>query len=61
MKEFELQRVYEYPINPWGSKNSTDKGFISIAKGNQGGTHCCCFRIKYKKANYFLLVWSNTR
>ena len=37
--EFELQRVYNYPINPTDSKIFSNKGFINIDNGSMGGSH----------------------
>ena len=46
MNESELQRVYSYPIYPRDSKLSSDRGFVNIDNGSQGGTHWTCFRVK---------------
>ena len=43
MNESELQRVYNYPIYPRGSKILSDKGFVNIDNGSQRGTHWCVF------------------
>ena len=53
MNESELQRVYKYPIYPRGSKIYSDKGFINIDNGSQGGTHWECFYIKGNRSYYF--------
>ena len=53
MKEFDLQRAYKYPKYPRDSKIYSDKGFINIDKGSQGGTHWTCFYIKGNKSHYF--------
>ena len=38
MNEFELQRVYNYPIYSRDSKNFSDKGFVTVDKGSMGGS-----------------------
>ena len=53
LNESELQRVYNYPIYPRDSKIFSDKGFINIDNGSQGGTHWTCFIVKDNKSFYF--------
>ena len=53
MNETELQRVYNYPIYPRDCKIYSDKGFVNIDNGSQGGTHWTCFYIKDNKSFYF--------
>ena len=53
MIESEIQRVYNYPIYPRDSKIYSDKGFVNIDNGSQGGTHWTCFYIKGNKSYYF--------
>ena len=53
MNESELQRVYKYPINPRESKLYSERGFVNIDNGSQGGTHWTCFIGKDKKSYYF--------
>ena len=53
MNESELQRVYNYPIYPRDSKIYSDKGFVNIDNGAQGGTHWTCFIVKDNKSYYF--------
>ena len=53
MNESELQKIYNYPIYPRGSKIYSDKGFVNIDDGSQGGTHWTCFIVKGNKSNYF--------
>ena len=53
MNESELQRVYNYKIYPRDSKILSDKGFVNIDDGSQGGTHWTCFYIKDNKSYYF--------
>ena len=53
MNEFEIQRVYTYPIYPRDSKLYSDKGFVNIDNGSMGGTHWTCFIVKDNKSFYF--------
>ena len=53
MNESELQRVYNYPIYPRDSNIYSNKGFVNIDDGSQGGTHWTCFIIKNNKSYYF--------
>ena len=53
MNESELQRVYKYRIYPRDSKIHSDKGFVNIDNGSQGGTHWTCFIVKDNKLFYF--------
>ena len=53
MNESELQRVYNYPIYPRDSKIYSDRGFVNIDNGSQGGTHWTCFIVKDNKSYYF--------
>ena len=53
MTESELQRVYNYEINPRDSKIYSDKGFVNIDDDSQNGTHWTCFIIKDNKSYYF--------
>ena len=53
MNESELQKIYNYPIYPRDSKNYSDRGFVNIDNGSQGGTHWTCFIVKDKKSFYF--------
>ena len=39
MNESELQKVYNYPIYPRDSKIYSDRGFVILDNGSQGGTH----------------------
>ena len=47
-----------YPIYPIASKIFSDKGFVNIDNGSQGGTHWTCFIIKDNKSYYFEFLWS---
>ena len=53
MNESQLQRIYNYPMYPRDSKIHSDKGFVNIDNGYQGGTHWVCFIVKDKKSYYF--------
>ena len=53
MNESELQRIYKHPIYPRDSKIYSDKSFVNIDNGSQGGTHWTCFYIKDNKPYYF--------
>ena len=53
MSESDLQKIYNYKIYPRDSKITTNKGFVNIDNGSQGGTHWTCFYIKNKKSYYF--------
>ena len=52
MNESELQRIYIYRIYPRDSKIYSDKAFIYIDDGLQGGTHSTCFILKDKSYYY---------
>ena len=51
--ESDLQKIYNYPIKTRDSKIHSDKGFVNIDNGFQGGTHWCCFILKDNKSYYF--------
>ena len=51
--ESQLQRVYNYPIYPRDSKIYSDKGFVNIDNGSQGGTHWTRFIVKDNKSYFF--------
>ena len=53
MNESQLQKVYNYPIYPRGSKKFSDKGFVNIDNGSQGGTDWTCFIVKDNKSYHF--------
>ena len=53
MNESHLQRVYNYPICPRDSKKYSDKRFVNIDNGSQGGTQWTCFIVKDNKSYYF--------
>ena len=49
MNESGLQRVFKYKIHPRDSIITTNKGFVNIDNGSQGGTHWCAFYVKNNK------------
>ena len=53
MNEPELQRIYNYSIYPRDSKIYSDKRFVNIDDGSQGGSHWSCFYVKHNKSYYF--------
>ena len=53
MNQFEIQRVYFYPIYPRDSKINSDKGLVNIDNGDQMGTHWTCFIINDNKTYNF--------
>ena len=52
MNESDLQRVYNYDIYPRDSKIHSDKRFVDIEDGSQGGTHWTAFEINGNKSFY---------
>ena len=52
MNESELRRVYNYPTYPRTSKICSNRGFVNIDNGSQGGTHWTCFVVKDTKSYY---------
>ena len=53
MNESQLQKKFNFPVYPRYSKIYSDKGFINIDIGSQGGTHWTCFIVKDNKSFYF--------
>ena len=53
MNESQLKRVYKYNMYPRDSKKHSDRGFVIIDNGSQGGTHWTCFIVKDNKSFYF--------
>ena len=53
MNESELQRIYDYPIYPRVSNIYSDRGFVKLDDGFQGGSRWTCFYIKDNKSYYF--------
>ena len=53
MNESQLQKIYNYHIYPRDTKIYSDKGFVNIDNGSQGGSHWTCFIVKDNKSFYF--------
>ena len=53
MNESQLQKTYNYPIYPRGSRINSDRGFVNIDNVSMGGSNWTCFFIKDDKSNYF--------
>ena len=53
MNGSQLQKIYNYPIYPRDSKIYSDKGFVNIDNGFQGGTHWTCFIVRDNKSYSF--------
>ena len=53
MKENDLTKKLNIKICPRDSKITTDKGFVNIDNGEQGGTYWTCFNVKDNKSSYF--------
>ena len=53
MNESQLQKNYNYSIYPRDSKIFSNKGFVNIDNGSQGGTHWTGFIVKDNKSYYF--------
>ena len=53
MNESQLQKIYNYSIYPRDGQIYSDRGFVNIDNGSQGGTHWTCFIIKDNKSFYF--------
>ena len=53
MNESDLQRVFKNNIYPRGSKIYSDKRFVNIDNGSEGGSHWTCFRVKDNESFYF--------
>ena len=53
MYETQLQRVYNYPINPRDSNIYSDKEFVNLDDGSLNGTHWTCFIVKVNKSFYY--------
>ena len=50
MNKSQLQKIYNYPINPRKSKIFSDEGFVNFDDGSMGRTVWTCFCIKDKKS-----------
>ena len=53
MNESQLQRVYNYLINPRDSKIFSDRGFVNIGSYYNGGSHWCAYYVKDNKSFCF--------
>ena len=53
INESQIQRIYNYPIDPRDSKIYSDKEFVNTDNGSQGGSHWTCFIVKDNKSYYF--------
>ena len=56
MDERDLERIYKYPIYPRDSKVHSDRAFVNIDNGFQGGTHWTCIILKKTNHNITLTV-----
>ena len=52
MNESQLRRIYNYPIYPRDGKIYSNRGFVNIDNGSQGGSHWTCFILKAEKSYY---------
>ena len=50
MNESHLQIIFNYLIYPRDSKTYSNRGFVNIDSGSQGGTHWTCFMVKDNKS-----------
>ena len=50
--ETQLQKVYKFSIYPRDSKIYSNKRFVNIDHGSQGGSHWTCFIVKTNKSYY---------
>ena len=53
MNESQLQKIYNFNIYPRDSKLHSDRRFVIIDNGSQGGTHWTCFIVKDNKSFHF--------
>ena len=53
LNEFQLQKIYSYHIHPTVLKIYSDKGFVNIDNGSQGGSHWCVFYVRDDKFYYY--------
>ena len=49
LNEGDLQRIYNYPFYSRDIEITSNKGFLNIDNGEQGGTHWTAFYIKDNK------------
>ena len=50
MNESQLQKIFNYSIYTRDSNLYSNKGFINIDDGSQGGSHWTCFIVKDNKS-----------
>ena len=53
MNEFQLQKIYNYNTYPRESKIYSDRGYVHMDNGSQGGSYWTAFYIKNTKSIYF--------
>ena len=53
LNESQLQKHYNFPIYPRDSKIYSDRVFVNIDVGSQGGSHWKCFITKNNKSYHF--------
>ena len=53
MNESQLQIIYNSFLYPKDSKIYSNRRFVNIDSGSQGGTHWTCFIVKDNKSFYF--------
>ena len=53
LDESQLQKIYNFLIYPRDSKLYSNKGFVIVDDGSQGGTHWTCFIVKDNKSYHF--------
>ena len=59
MNKSQLQKIYNYPIYPRDSKMYSDKRFVIIDNGSQGGTHFILIRLGCSQISSYLINYSN--
>ena len=53
LNESQLQKIYNYPINPRDSRIYSNRGFVNIDNESQGGAYWLCFIVKVIKSFYY--------
>ena len=53
MNESQIQKMYIYPKYPTDSNRYSDKGFVNVDGGSQGGTLWTCLIVENNKSSYF--------
>ena len=59
MNESQVQKNYNYPINPGDTKIYSDKIFVNFDNGRMGGTLWTCFIVKDNKSYYYVSFGGN--